>query len=103
MPRVSAERVSWLEGEIDRIEQTLTPLKRFILPGGSLAGATLHLARCVARRAERGVCELAASEGTNRWALRYLNRLSDLLFVMAREANNGEEIEWRPEEADGKS
>ena len=96
-PHITVDRVEWMEALIDDIDGSLPPLTRFILPGGSEVGATLHLARCVTRRAERSVVQLASAEGTNRESLRYLNRLSDLLFVMARQSNDGVEVEWRPE------
>ena len=77
-----------LEREIDRFEAQLPPLKNFILPGGSTVGAAVHLARTVCRRAERCVVTLAKAEETNREVLIYLNRLSDLLFVLARVVNH---------------
>jgi len=78
-----------LEKWIDQQEESLPPLKQFILPGGSLAAAMLHLGRTVCRRAEREVVELSAHEGVADCStvIIYLNRLSDLLFVMARRAN----------------
>ena len=93
---VPPEAVQRLEHTIDRLEQELPPLRRFILPGGSPAGAMLHLARTVCRRAERRVVALGA-DGVDPVVLVYLNRLSDLLFVMARVANRRSgiiEIEW---------
>jgi cob(I)alamin adenosyltransferase len=86
--------VARLEGWIDQLEAELTPLRRFILPGGSTTGATLHLARTVFRRAERRIVALGVVEST---LLAYANRLSDLLFVMARVANRRAgmpEVEW---------
>lgn len=84
-PGVRAERIEELERAIDRMESELTPLTAFILPGGSLAAANLHVARTVCRRAERLVVSLGdESHGT---AIAYLNRLSDFLFVAARFAN----------------
>ncbi len=77
-----------LESEIDRFEGELPPLKNFILPGGSTVGAAVHLARTVCRRAERCVVTLARAEKANREVLIYLNRLSDLLFVLARLVNH---------------
>ena len=77
-----------LESEIDRFEAELPSLKNFILPGGSAAGAAIHLARTVARRAERCVVSLAQEESVNPEVLIYLNRLSDLLFVLARVVNH---------------
>jgi cob(I)alamin adenosyltransferase len=77
----------WLEAEIDRCEASLEPLRCFILPGGSPSGAALHLARTVCRRAERRVVTLGREIDLSPGILVYLNRLSDLLFVMARLAN----------------
>ncbi len=88
VPRADETHIGEMEQLIDLLLEELEPLKEFILPGGSQFGATLHLARCVARRAERSVVELAATEEINLHALKYLNRLSDLLFVMARAANH---------------
>jgi cob(I)alamin adenosyltransferase len=76
-----------LEAEIDMLEDSLEPIRQFILPGGSTAGAELHLARALARRAERHCVSLARVEKLNPLVLRYLNRLSDLLFVLARAVN----------------
>ena len=76
-----------LEGLIDRFEEQLPPLRNFILPGGSVGGAAVHLARTVCRRAERRVASLAKAETVNPEVLVYLNRLSDLLFVLARVVN----------------
>jgi cob(I)alamin adenosyltransferase len=93
---VSDESVARLEGIIDRLEGELAPLRHFILAGGSPAGASLHLARTVCRRAERAVLALG-SDNVEPVVLVYLNRLSDLLFVMARAANHRAgvaEIEW---------
>ncbi|NJN18618.1 MAG: cob(I)yrinic acid a,c-diamide adenosyltransferase [Oscillochloris sp.] len=87
IPRVSGDDVQGLEELIDRFESELEPLRQFILPGGTAAAAQLHLARTICRRAERWVVSLAHEEEINEQALTYLNRLSDLLFVMARVAN----------------
>ena len=86
---VSAADVVVLERLIDRLEASLEPLKSFILPGGSLPAATFHVARTVCRRAERAVVRLAGieDESVEQAALKYLNRLSDLLFVIARHEN----------------
>jgi cob(I)alamin adenosyltransferase len=84
---VSDADVAWLEQSIDGWEQSLAPLKTFILPGGSAAAAHLHWARTVCRRAERFVVELAERETIRGEVLRYVNRLSDALFVAARAAN----------------
>jgi cob(I)alamin adenosyltransferase len=93
---VTTEMVERLEETIDRLEQELPPLRRFILPGGSSPGALLHLARTICRRAERRVVGLGA-DAVEPIVVVYLNRLSDLLFVMARAANHrarAPEIEW---------
>jgi cob(I)alamin adenosyltransferase len=81
------EDVRALERAIDRLEADLSPLTRFILPGGSEAAARAHLARCVCRRAERAVVRLLREEPSETAVLRYLNRLADLLFVVARWVN----------------
>ena len=81
-----------LEHEIDAIEKGLEPLKQFILPGGSIPGAQLHLARAVARRAERQCVTLSRTKKINPSILRYLNRLSDLIFVLARHANRKKSV-----------
>jgi cob(I)alamin adenosyltransferase len=96
--RVTAAQVAALEREIDRINETLAPLTSFVLPGGSAASAHLHLARAIVRRAERDMAELASAHGVNPEALKYVNRLSDLLFVMARAMNeNGAaDVLWTP-------
>jgi cob(I)alamin adenosyltransferase len=86
--RVTPAQVAWLEQVIDRLNGALEPLNSFILPAGSETAARLHVARTVCRRAERKVSALiAAPARVNPEALKYLNRLSDLLFVMARTAN----------------
>jgi cob(I)alamin adenosyltransferase len=96
--RVTADQVTRLEAEIDEINAKLAPLKSFVLPGGSPAAAALHLARTVARRAEREMTALAAAEAVNPEAVRYINRLSDLLFVLARHANRDgrDDVLWVP-------
>jgi cob(I)alamin adenosyltransferase len=95
---IKAEAVARLESELDAFNGALPPLKEFILPGGGRAAASCHLARTVARRAERRAFALAAEEEINPESLRYLNRLSDLLFVLCRvltRAAAGEEILWQ--------
>lgn len=87
VPRIDAEMVAGLERAIDTLMEELAPLSEFILPGGTRGAAQLHVARTIARRAERLVVTLAAQAEINQPALVYLNRLSDLLFVMARVAN----------------
>jgi cob(I)alamin adenosyltransferase len=96
--RIVAAQVERLEREIDAMNAALRPLDSFILPGGTPAAAFLHLARTVTRRAERMVSELASSEPVNPQALKYLNRLSDHLFVLGRRLNdNGAcDVLWRP-------
>jgi cob(I)alamin adenosyltransferase len=88
IPRIEAKHVEQLEKLCDELEEELPPLERFVLPGGTPAGALLHWARTVARRAERRVVELAAHEEINAEVVRYLNRLSDLLFLLARWVNH---------------
>jgi len=96
--RVTEGQVARLEKEIDRLNEKLEPLRSFILPGGTPVSAWLHLARTVCRRAERSVVTLMGQEPVNRQAQIYLNRLSDLLFVMARAANDGgnSDVLWVP-------
>lgn len=96
--RIRTNQVARLEAEIDRINAGLAPLTSFVLPGGSEAAAALHVARSVVRRSERAVAALAQDEPVNGQALAYLNRLSDLLFVMARKANDDGtgDVLWRP-------
>lgn len=89
--------IDQLEADLDRFNEDLPPLKDFILPGGSESAARCHLARTVCRRAERLMVSLAKIEDINKASLRYLNRLSDLLFVIARvlaRANGGSEVLW---------
>jgi cob(I)alamin adenosyltransferase len=86
--RISGAPVERLEREIDAMNATLSPLTSFVLPGGTALAAHLHLARAIARRVECAIVELSAKEQINPEALRYANRLSDHLFVMARTANN---------------
>ncbi len=85
-----------LEAEIDLLNAALPPLTSFILPGGSEGAARIHLARAIARRAERAATALAASEPVNPAALSYLNRLSDYFFVLARAINAGKDPLWVP-------
>lgn len=96
--RVTAEQAERLERLIDRWNEPLEPLRSFVLPGGSAASAWLHLARTVCRRAERAVVSLGHAEKVNPQVVIYLNRLSDLLFVLARVANaNGTaDVLWVP-------
>ncbi|MDJ0949499.1 MAG: cob(I)yrinic acid a,c-diamide adenosyltransferase [Alphaproteobacteria bacterium] len=96
--RIAAAQVERLEAEIDRLNADIPPLSSFILPGGSQASAWLHLARTVARRAERLITDLAAGETVNPHAIQYINRLSDHLFVLARHLNGKgtEDVLWVP-------
>ncbi len=99
---VTDAQVAWLEGEIDRLNEGLAPLKSFILPGGSAASAWLHLARTVCRRAERIMVQLMDQPGEEVSApsLKYVNRLSDYLFVAGRHANGqgASDVLWAPGE-----
>ncbi|WP_230279394.1 cob(I)yrinic acid a,c-diamide adenosyltransferase [Croceicoccus sp. Ery15] len=96
--RMVESQTAWLESAIDDANDQLEPLKSFILPGGSEAAARLHIARASARRAERSVVAMAAEVPVNPAASAYINRLSDLLFVLARLANNGgrDDVLWVP-------
>ena len=96
--RVTNGQVTRLEKEIDRLNAGLQPLHSFILPGGTPISAWLHLARTTCRRAERSIVTLMGVEAVNREVMIYLNRLSDLLFVMARVANDGgrSDVLWIP-------
>jgi len=97
---VTAAQVEWLEAEIDRLNDELEPLRSFILPGGSAAAAYLHLARTVCRRAERLIAELndRPDESVTPEVLKYVNRLSDFLFVAGRHANDKgtRDVLWKP-------
>jgi cob(I)alamin adenosyltransferase len=95
---IRAEQVTRLEQALDGFNEALPPLKEFILPGGGPAAAVCHLARTVARRAERRAWTLARTEKVNQELLKYLNRLSDLLFVAARvlaRHERGAEVLWK--------
>ena len=96
--RMIAGQVDRLEREIDAMNERLSPLRSFVLPGGSALAAQLHLCRTVCRRAERLVVELAAHEAVNPEAIRYLNRLSDWFFVAGRIANDDgkADVLWVP-------
>ena len=97
---VTDKQVTWLESEIDRLNAELQPLRSFVLPGGSAAAAYLHLARTMCRRAERLIAELKdkADESVTPEVLKYVNRLSDFLFVAARYANDkgAGDVLWQP-------
>jgi cob(I)alamin adenosyltransferase len=94
--RVTKAQVERLEALCDEVNARLAPLKSFVLPGGGETAARLHLARTVCRRAERRAVTLAESAEVNPVALAYLNRLSDLLFILARAASSGDETLWKP-------
>jgi cob(I)alamin adenosyltransferase len=96
--RIVPAQIERLEREIDSLNEALEPLRSFILPGGGGGAASIHLARAIVRRAERSAVTAARGVSLNPLALTYLNRLSDLLFVMARSAAAGEggEILWTP-------
>ncbi len=99
---VTDNQVNWLEAEIDRLNAELNPLRSFVLPGGSAAAAELHLARTICRRAERLIAELADTpdEPVGAAVLKYINRLSDFLFVASRYANGKglSDVLWKPGE-----
>lgn len=98
LPPLRSTSVEALEQWIDQLESTLTPLRKFILPGGNTAAAATHIARTVCRRAERHVVQLHHNEAVDPTILKYLNRLSDALFVLARVLNTQTgtpETEWR--------
>ena len=97
LPQIEERHMQQLEKWIDELNDIVGPLQNFILPGGSIGAAQLHLARTICRRAERAVLTLARAEPIGPWVLPYLNRLSDLLFVMARYENrqrHGSEPLW---------
>jgi cob(I)alamin adenosyltransferase len=97
---IEPPRVAWLDEQIEHFNDALPPLKEFVLPGGGAAAAACHVARAVCRRAERRCWALARSESVGAASLQYLNRLSDLLFVLARvlaRAHSGGEPLWRRE------
>ncbi len=96
--RIIEAQVKFLEKLIDRYNKKLEPLNSFVLPGGAVISSWFHLARTVTRRAERNVCSLSDKEQINKFSLMYLNRLSDLLFVISRIINdNGKkDILWKP-------
>ena len=99
---VTDKQVEWLEAEIDRFNAALQPLRSFVLPGGSAASAHLHLARTICRRAERLIAELKdkPDESVSSEVLKYVNRLSDFLFVASRYANSrgAGDVLWKPGE-----
>jgi cob(I)alamin adenosyltransferase len=92
--RVIPAQTAWLEERCDEVNAALTPLKSFVLPGGSAVAAALHVCRTVCRRAERAA--IACGQDCSPEVVRYLNRLSDLLFILSRGANAGAEPLWQP-------
>ncbi len=100
LPDLHAEDITWLEQRIDEMDDQLPTMKFFVLPGGSVAASTFHVARCVCRRAERLCVHLVNQEEfVAEVVLKYLNRLSDFLFVLSRyivQQQGGKEIPWRP-------
>jgi cob(I)alamin adenosyltransferase len=97
---LTESKISWLDEQITHYNAGLPPLREFILPGGSRAGALFHVARTVARRAERDLVVLAQNDAVPQQALPYMNRLSDLLFVLSRHINLAQEVSetlWRRE------
>jgi cob(I)alamin adenosyltransferase len=98
--RIAPAQVDWLEAEIDRMNAELRPLTSFVLPGGTAAASALHMARTICRRAERHIVELAMQDGdpVSASVLKYINRLSDLLFVASRYVNGkgSGDILWQP-------
>ncbi|GGM85562.1 cob(I)yrinic acid a,c-diamide adenosyltransferase [Thermopolyspora flexuosa] len=95
--RVEPAAIEWLESQCDRFNEGLKPLRSFVLPGGAPGTALLHQARTVVRRAERSAwAALEAHEDVNPLTAKYLNRLSDLLFILCRVVADGDEVLWRP-------
>ncbi|MDX1637876.1 MAG: cob(I)yrinic acid a,c-diamide adenosyltransferase [Balneolaceae bacterium] len=98
--RIDQEHIDYLESQIDRMEKNLPTLKNFVLPGGATAGAQLHVARTVCRRAERSIVRCGKDEQISAYVIKYINRLSDLLFVAARYENKlagTKETTWKPD------
>ncbi len=99
IPKITLEDISFLENEIDTMESFLPPMTHFVLPGGHTTVSFCHIARCVCRRAERLSVALNDEEPTDEQVLKYLNRLSDYLFVLARKLSfdlQAEEVKWIP-------
>lgn len=96
--RIVAGQVEWLETTIDRVNAGLDPLKSFILPAGTPGAAALHLARAIVRRAERALVAADRAQRLNPQSLTYINRLSDLIFILARDVNKraGGDVLWVP-------
>lgn len=99
IPKISETDIEFLENEIDGMEDKLPPMTHFVLPGGHTTVSFCHIARCVCRRAERLAVHLSETEPVNEGVLKYLNRLSDYLFVLARKLTfdlQAEEVKWIP-------
>jgi cob(I)alamin adenosyltransferase len=99
VPDIKEEGITLLEEEIDKMNEALPEMKNFVLPGGHTTISYCHIARCVCRRAERNVVHLSSKEKVEDIVIKYLNRLSDYLFVLARKFShdlNAEEIPWKP-------
>ncbi len=97
---IKQENINWLEKNLDELNQSLTPLKEFILPGGGLAASHCHVARAICRRAERSLVSLNKQKELNDFLLAYINRLSDYLFVLARaisKQQGTDEVYWQSE------
>ncbi|CAN5339209.1 cob(I)yrinic acid a,c-diamide adenosyltransferase [soil metagenome] len=102
LPDLKAEDIELLEMDMDRMNEVLPELKNFILPGGHLTASYCHVARCVCRRAERLIVELAGQDTVDELVIQYMNRLSDHLFVLSRylaHKDGAEEISWNPRKA----
>ena len=100
-PRISSDDIVYIEKSIDRYEETLEPLRSFILPGGSLESSYCHIIRTIIRRAEVNIAELALKDEINKSCLIYLNRLSDFFFILSRVINSYKgilDIPWRPKQ-----
>jgi cob(I)alamin adenosyltransferase len=99
IPQLSEEDITQLENEIDQMEETLPAMRHFVLPGGHTSTSFCHIARCVCRRAERATVALDQKEPVDPLIIKYLNRLSDYLFVLSRKISQelgAEEIPWKP-------
>jgi cob(I)alamin adenosyltransferase len=100
LPELKNDAIVFLEKEIDRMDETLPPMKHFVLPGGHMAVSVAHVCRTVCRRAERRVIELSLNQSGLEYIIQYLNRLSDYLFVLSRKLAHdlkAEEVPWIPE------
>jgi len=99
LPKITEDDIKFLENEIDKMQEELPPLKSFVLPGGHITASYCHIARTVCRRSERLAIQVNETEGNAEYAVKYLNRLSDYFFVLARKILkelNFDEIPWNP-------